>query len=213
LLPLLAQMAVGRVNDPVLKVFGNDYPTRDGTCVRDYIHVLDLAAGHLLALEALSERSFQKTFGNVREPNVNYKAYNLGKGRGQSVFEIVNAMTKASGYHFETDIVGRRVGDVPDLTGDPTLAEEELGFSAPRNLETMCRDLWNWQTKNPLGYDTPLPSERETPVQHLDEELVNGEEKEPGVFVLDQLSDVESFAKVTASKADANSQRVPVLAT
>ena len=83
--------------------------SRDGTCVRDYIHVLDLAAGHLLALEALSERSFQKTFGNVPEPNVNYKAYNLGKGRGQSVFEIVNAMTKASGYHFETDIVGRRL--------------------------------------------------------------------------------------------------------
>ena len=102
---------------------------------------------------------------------------------------------------------------MPDLTGDPTLAEEELGFSAPRNLETMCRDLWNWQTKNPLGYDTPLPSERATPVQQLDEELVNGKEKEPEVFILDELSDVGSFTKVTASEADADSQRVPVLVT
>ncbi|KAF9511032.1 hypothetical protein BS47DRAFT_1347190 [Hydnum rufescens UP504] len=155
LLPLLAQMAVGRVRDPVLKIFGNDYPTRDGTCVRDYIHILDLAAGHVLALDALSDENVCKTFGNVPEPHVHFKAYNLGKGRGQSVLEIVHAMTAVSGHEFKTEVIGRRTGDVPDLTADPTLAEKELGFSAPRELETMCRDLWNWQTKNPLGYDTP----------------------------------------------------------
>ncbi|KAF8323791.1 UDP-glucose 4-epimerase [Clavulina sp. PMI_390] len=154
LLPLLGQMAVGRVKDPVLKVFGNDYPTHDGTCVRDYIHILDLAGGHLNALDGISDESAPKTFGNVPEPNVNYKGYNLGKGRGQSVLDIVAAMKKASGFDYKTEIVGRRTGDVPDLTADPALAEAELGFTAPRDLETMCRDLWNWQTNNPQGYDT-----------------------------------------------------------
>jgi len=153
LLPLLAHMAIGRVKDSVLKVFGNDYPTRDGTCVRDYIHILDLASGHLLALEALSENSTKDVFANCPD-NARYKAYNLGKGKGQSVLEITEAMRKATGKDFKTEIVGRRLGDVPDLTADPSLAQKELGFSAPRDLETMCRDLWNWQTKNPHGYYT-----------------------------------------------------------
>jgi len=151
LLPLLAHMAIGRVKDSVLKVFGNDYPTRDGTCVRDYIHVLDLASGHLLALEALSENATKDVFADC--PDIaRYKAYNLGKGKGQSVLEITEAMRKATGKDFKTEIVGRRLGDVPDLTANPSLAQRELGFSAPRDLETMCRDLWNWQTKNPQGY-------------------------------------------------------------
>jgi len=143
LLPLLAHMAIGRVvqDDNTLYVFGNDYPTRDGTCVRDYIHVLDLAAGHVLALEALSDSGAPA-----------FRAYNLGKGRGQSVLEITEAMRKATGVNFKTVVVGRRKGDVPDLTADPALAEKELGFKAPRELDEMCRDLWNWQTKNPNGY-------------------------------------------------------------
>jgi len=149
LLPLLAQIAVGRVKENVLKVFGNDYPTRDGTCVRDYLHVMDLASGHLLALDALAPES--RVFDNC--PGVaRYKGYNLGKGRGQSVMEIVGAMRKATGFDFKTEVIGRRLGDVPDLTADPALAEKELGFKAPQDLETMCRDLWNWQTKNPEGY-------------------------------------------------------------
>jgi len=149
LLPLLAQMAVGRVKENVLKVFGNDYPTRDGTCVRDYLHVMDLASGHLLALDALAPES--KVFDNC--PGVaRYKGYNLGKGRGQSVMEIVGAMRKATGFDYKTEVIGRRLGDVPDLTADPALAEKELGFQAPQELETMCRDLWNWQTRNPEGY-------------------------------------------------------------
>lgn len=146
LLPLLSQMSVGRLPEgKTLQVFGNDYPTHDGTCVRDYIHVMDLASGHVLALEALASQTDTRAF----------RAYNLGKGRGQSVLDMVAAMRKASGCEYETVIVGRRLGDVPDLTADPALAEKELGFKAPRELDEMCRDLWNWQSKNPQGYETP----------------------------------------------------------
>ncbi|KIL00784.1 hypothetical protein PAXRUDRAFT_29517 [Paxillus rubicundulus Ve08.2h10] len=151
LLPLLAHMAIGRVKDATLKVFGNDYPTPDGTCVRDYLHVLDLASGHLLALDALAPES--KVFDNCPD-EARYKAYNLGKGRGMSVLQIVEAMRKATGFDYKYEIIGRRRGDVPDLTADPALAEKELGFRAPQTLEVMCRDLWNWQTKNPQGYAT-----------------------------------------------------------
>ncbi|KZT08810.1 UDP-glucose 4-epimerase [Laetiporus sulphureus 93-53] len=149
LLPLLAQIAVGRIKDK-LQVFGNDYPTPDGTCVRDYLHVLDLAKGHLLALDALAPGS--KVFDNC-PTEARYKAYNLGKGKGMSVLQIIEAMRKATGFDYQYDIVGRRKGDVPDLTADPALAQKELGFTAPQTLETMCRDLWNWQSKNPNGYD------------------------------------------------------------
>ncbi|XP_006454268.1 hypothetical protein AGABI2DRAFT_182243, partial [Agaricus bisporus var. bisporus H97] len=148
LLPLLAQMAVGRVKDTVLKVFGNDYPTPDGTCVRDYLHVLDLSKGHVLALNALAGNS--KIFSGKQEAF--FKAYNLGKGKGMSVLQIAEAMRKATGFDYKYEIIGRRRGDVPDLTADPALAEKELGFEASQDLETMCRDLWNWQSKNPLGY-------------------------------------------------------------
>ncbi|KAF8584068.1 UDP-glucose 4-epimerase [Ramaria rubella] len=179
LLPLLSQMAIGRVKDTVLKVFGNDYSTRDGTCIRDYLHVMDLAAGHLLALDALEPGSIDKAswasipaldaapalktpaaaerhdvFASLGTRQGKFRAFNLGKGCGQSVFEIVEAMRKTTGRAFETEVIGRRLGDVPDLTADPALAERELGFSAPQNLEVMCRDLWNWQSKNPEGYDT-----------------------------------------------------------
>ncbi|VDC04267.1 unnamed protein product [Peniophora sp. CBMAI 1063] len=152
LLPLLAQMAGGRVKEPELKVFGNDYPTPDGTCVRDYLHVMDLAKGHLIALDALAPES--TVFDNCPD-EARYKAYNLGRGRGFSVMQMVEAMRKASGYDFKHSVIGRRRGDVPDLTADPSLAEKELGFKTEYDLEAMCRDLWNWQTKNPQGYDTP----------------------------------------------------------
>ncbi|KAJ8523069.1 hypothetical protein ONZ45_g447 [Pleurotus djamor] len=152
LLPLLAHMAIGRVKEDTLKVFGNDYPTPDGTCVRDYLHVLDLASGHLLALDALAPGS--SAFENA--PTKGYKAYNLGKGRGMSVLQIVEAMRKATSFDYKTVVIGRRAGDVPDLTADPALAEKELGFKADKDLETMCRDLWNWQSKNPNGYTNIL---------------------------------------------------------
>lgn len=149
LLPLLAHMAIGRVDAATLQVFGNDYPTPDGTCVRDYLHVLDLASGHLLALDALASES--TIFDNCPD-DARYKAYNLGKGKGMSVLQIVEAMRKATGFDFKYKVIGRRRGDVPDLTADPALAERELGFKAPQPLEVMCRDLWNWQSMNPQGY-------------------------------------------------------------
>ncbi|CEH13837.1 udp-glucose 4-epimerase [Ceraceosorus bombacis] len=150
LLPLLSQMAVGKYRDPGLKIFGNDYPTPDGTCVRDYLHVMDLAGGHINALDALDDDS---KFADTPTPG-KYKAYNLGRGKGMSVLEMVEAMRKVTGYEYPYEIVGRRLGDVPDLTADPTLAEKELGFKAKYNLEEMSRDLWNWQSKNPKGYET-----------------------------------------------------------
>jgi UDP-glucose 4-epimerase len=117
-------------------------------CVRDYIHIMDLAGGHVNALDAIEKDHVYKS---AKGPG-RYKAYNLGKGVGMSVLNMVEAMKKVSGYGYPYEIVGRRLGDVPDLTADPTLAEKELGFKATRNLEEMSRDLWNWQSKNPKGY-------------------------------------------------------------
>lgn len=148
LLPLLAQMAVGKYREPGLKVFGNDYPTRDGTCLRDYIHILDLAEGHLNAMMALDDDSKFDSSSTGK-----YRAFNLGKGVGMSVLEMIEAMRQVTGYAYPYEIVGRRPGDVPDLTADPTLAERELGFKATRTLDDMCRDLWHWQKNNPNGYD------------------------------------------------------------
>ena len=148
LLPLLAQMAVGKYREPGLKVFGNDYPTPDGTCVRDYIHILDLAEGHLNAMVALDDdaKFADAKYGKCR-------AFNLGKGVGMSVLSMIEAMRKVTGYEFPYEIVARRPGDVPDLTANPALAERELGFKATRSLDDMCSDLWNWQKLNPNGYD------------------------------------------------------------
>ncbi|KAH9171037.1 THO complex subunit 1 transcription elongation factor-domain-containing protein [Lactarius sanguifluus] len=133
LLPLLAHMAVGRVNESTLQVFGDDYPTPDGTCVRDYLHVLDLASGHLLALDALAPGS--TVFDNCPTP-AQYKAYNLGRGQGFSVLQILEAMRAATKFNYTYNIIGRRRGDVPDLTADPSLAEKELGFRAKQDLTT-----------------------------------------------------------------------------
>lgn len=128
-------MAVGKYREPGLKVFGNDYPTPDGTCVRDYIHILDLAEGHLNAMVALDDDS---KFVNQQKDG-KYRAFNLGKGVGMSVLNMIEAMRKVTGYDYPYEIVGRRPGDVPDLTADPTLAEKELGFKATRSLDDMVR--------------------------------------------------------------------------
>ncbi|GAA6000350.1 hypothetical protein JCM10207_007974 [Rhodosporidiobolus poonsookiae] len=155
LLPLLAQMAVGKFPEG-LKIFGNDYPTEDGTCVRDYVHVMDLAQGHVDALAALPKDDIyavQPSGTGFGGSGGKYKAYNLGKGKGMSVLQMVDAMEKASGFKYKTEIVGRRTGDVPELVADPALAEKELNFKAKRTLEEMCRDQWNWQSNNPQGYE------------------------------------------------------------
>lgn len=137
LVPYISQVAVGKL--PELQVFGNDYPTRDGTGVRDYIHIMDLAAGHMKALEKLTAKP-----GLV--------SYNLGTGRGYSVLEMVKAFSKAAGKDLPCRIVARRPGDIAACYADPSKAEKELSWRATRGIEEMCGDTWRWQTMNPNGY-------------------------------------------------------------
>lgn len=138
LMPYITQVAVGKLKE--LQVFGNDYSTEDGTGVRDYIHVVDLAVGHLKALE-----NVMKTRG--------VEAYNLGTGTGYSVLQLVSAFEKVSGNKIPYKIVGRRPGDIAVCYADPMKAEEELGWAAERGIEDMCIDSWRWQEKNPQGYE------------------------------------------------------------
>ncbi len=138
LLPYVAKVAAGQL--PYLSVFGGDYDTKDGTGVRDYIHVVDLARAHLKALERAAKVT-----------GVEY--YNIGTGTGYSVLEIVHAYEKASGLKVPYKIVDRRPGDIATCYADPTKAREVLGWEAQYNIEDMCRDLANWQKKNPKGYD------------------------------------------------------------
>ncbi len=137
LMPYITQVAVGRLEK--LHVFGNDYPTPDGTGVRDYIHVVDLAKGHVKALKAI-------------ENKCGVAVYNLGTGKGYSVLEIVHAFEKASGVKIPYVIDGRRPGDLASYYSDPSKAERELGWKAQFGIEEMCRDSWNWQKNNPEGY-------------------------------------------------------------
>ncbi|XP_066494931.1 UDP-glucose 4-epimerase isoform X2 [Tiliqua scincoides] len=137
LMPYVAQVAVGRRE--CLNVFGSDYETVDGTGVRDYIHVVDLAKGHIAALKKLKEKC-------------GCKIYNLGTGTGYSVLQMVKAMEKASGKKIRYKIVARREGDVASCYADPRLAEQELGWKADRGLDKMCEDLWRWQSQNPTGF-------------------------------------------------------------
>jgi len=137
LFPYLTQVAIGKL--PRLRVFGNDYPTADGTGVRDYIHVMDLVAGHVCALRYLEKHGQSITV-------------NLGTGRGYSVLDVVNAFEQATGKKAPLEIVLRRPGDVAACFADPSLAARELGWHAKLGLDDMCRDAWRWQSMNPAGY-------------------------------------------------------------
>jgi UDP-glucose 4-epimerase len=138
LMPYITQVAVGRL--PELKVFGNDYPTPDGTGVRDYIHVVDLALGHLKALDKL-------------QTNPGLVIYNLGSNRGYSVLELVTAFEKVTGKKIPYRIVERRPGDIATSYADASKANQELGWHTVRSLDEICADAWRWQTQNPNGYD------------------------------------------------------------
>ncbi len=137
LMPYIAQVAVGRREK--LSVFGSDYPTVDGTGVRDYIHVMDLADGHVKALAWLQQ-------------GLGIKAFNLGTGRGYSVLEMLKAFEQACGKALAYELVARRSGDVASCYADPALAEQELGWKATLGIEAMCADGWRWQSQNPDGY-------------------------------------------------------------
>jgi UDP-glucose 4-epimerase len=137
LMPYVAQVAIARRER--LSVFGNDYPTPDGTGVRDYIHVMDLVAGHVAALNWLEREGGLLTV-------------NLGTGQGYSVLDMVRAFEQASGRAVPYEIVGRRPGDIAACWADPSLAREVLGWEAKRGIDAMCADAWRWQTMNPEGY-------------------------------------------------------------
>lgn len=139
LMPFVTQVAVGRL--PRLRIFGGDYPTPDGTGVRDYLHVVDLAQGHVKALDWLA----------TARPG-GATAINLGTGHGRSVLELVRAFEAASGRAIPCDIVPRRPGDAANCYADPALAARLLGWTATRDLDAMCRDAWRWQSQNPQGY-------------------------------------------------------------
>lgn len=137
LMPYITKVAVGALEE--LPVFGNDYDTPDGTCLRDYIHVVDLARGHISALNKLEE-------------NPGLIIHNLGTGQGYSVLEIIEAFEAASGQKINYRITDRRPGDAPAVYSDPSKAERELSWKAGLGIAEMCRDAWNWQKKNPEGY-------------------------------------------------------------
>ena len=137
LMPFITQVAIGR--RPLLKVFGEDYETNDGTGVRDYIHVMDLVKGHLKALDYLADHSGIETF-------------NLGTGQGYSVFDLMKAFVSASNVQIPYQVVEKRKGDVAVCFADPEKARKRLLWKAEKNLFEMCQDAWRWQTSNPLGY-------------------------------------------------------------
>jgi UDP-glucose 4-epimerase len=138
-MPYITQVAVGKRER--LSVFGNDYPTPDGTGVRDYIHVMDLAAGHVAALKHL-------------EAVPGLCVYNLGTGRGYSVLDVLHAFERACGKPLPYVIAPRRAGDIPECYANPEKAERELGWKAEKTLDEMCADSWRWQSSNPDGYDS-----------------------------------------------------------
>ncbi len=139
LVPYITQVAVGKLK--ALSVFGDDYDTPDGTGVRDYIHVVDLAVGHVDALNRLN-------------PNDGVSIYNLGTGKGYSVLEMVSAFSEVVGKEIPYIIKERRAGDIATVYAEPTKAKEEIGWVAKRDLKTMCEDSWRWQSNNPKGYES-----------------------------------------------------------
>lgn len=140
LMPYITQVAVGKLE--CLSVYGNDYDTPDGTGVRDYIHVVDLAEGHVKAVQ------------NILEGHKGVQVFNLGTGKGYSVLDIVHAFEKATGVKLNYKIAERRPGDIATCYSDPTKAKEVLGWSAKRDIEEMCEDSWRWQSNNPNGFDS-----------------------------------------------------------
>ncbi|MDQ0217492.1 UDP-glucose 4-epimerase GalE [Peribacillus cavernae] len=152
LLPYISQVAVGKLQ--LLNIFGNDYQTKDGTGIRDYIHVVDLAIGHLRALEKV-----QSTQG--------VEAYNLGTGRGYSVLEMVQAFESASGESIPYTVIGRRPGDAAVCFADVSKARDQLGWIAAKGIDEMCKDTWKWQQSNPNGYrkETEVLNESNSPVR------------------------------------------------
>ena len=137
-MPYIAQVAIGK--KPYLKIFGDDYDTPDGSGVRDYIHIMDLASGHVKALELLF----------LRHQGV--RAYNLGTGEGVSVFQLIKTFEKCNAVQIPYKVMERRSGDISTMYANASLAEKDLNWKPKRSLDEMCKDFWKWQTLNPNGY-------------------------------------------------------------
>lgn len=140
LMPVVARVISGKLDK--VTVFGTDYPTRDGTCIRDYIHVVDIAKGHLSAFDVLAQKPQCFT-------------YNLSTGTGTSVLEMIKSFEKACGKEVPHVLGARRAGDVPSLVADPAAAVRDIGWKVTYNIDQMCADFWRWASMNPQGYNTP----------------------------------------------------------
>jgi UDP-glucose 4-epimerase len=141
-MPFISQVAIGKKD--IVTIFGDDYPTSDGTCIRDYIHVMDLASGHVSAMKKLETGK------------MGIKFYNLGTGKGVSVLQLIKTFETVNNVKIPFVIQPRRDGDISTMFADPKLAQDELGWKANHTLEQMCADFWRWQSKNPNGYKTEL---------------------------------------------------------
>lgn len=148
LMPFISQVAIGKKD--VVTIFGDDYPTEDGTGIRDYIHVMDLASGHVSAMRKLEKGK------------LGIKFYNLGTGQGASVMQLIKTFERVNNVKIPYTIEPRREGDISTMYSDPKLAEEELGWRAKNTLEEMCVDFWRWQTMNPNGYKIEKEVEMKT---------------------------------------------------
>ena len=148
-MPYITQTAVGLRKE--LGIFGNDYDTHDGTGVRDYIHVVDLARGHVAALKVFENRNVISSHDGIEN---GLYIYNLGTGHGYSVLDVVKAFEKVNGVKIPYVIKERRPGDIATCYCNPSKAKEELGWEAQYGIEEMCRDSWRWQSQNPNGYES-----------------------------------------------------------
>ena len=151
LMPYVSQVAVGKLEK--LSIFGNDYPTVDGTGVRDFIHVTDLAQGHVAALNYLDKQARSNGSGTTKKNSVGFLPINLGTGKGTSVLELVSAFSDVSGQAIPYQFTGRRVGDITSCYASANKAKALLGWQAELSIADMCRDTWRWQSMNPNGYD------------------------------------------------------------
>ncbi|KAG0328764.1 hypothetical protein BG004_002474 [Podila humilis] len=215
LMPFVAQVAIGR--RPVINVFGDDYDTPDGTGVRDYIHIVDLAKGHVAALQKIqsfSMGSHTEVHNQNNTKSLGCVPYNLGSGIGYSVMDMIHSMSKAVGRQLPFRVIARRAGDVASCVADPTLSSQELNWKAEKTLQDMCNDLWKWQTQNPNGYETTAIAAAATTSSSII--ATSGDGSEPAVQKREQAEEEEEeeeetlredsdAASVTSSSASSSS--------
>ncbi|KAG0027258.1 hypothetical protein BGZ81_005740 [Podila clonocystis] len=202
LMPFVAQVAIGR--RPVINVFGNDYETPDGTGVRDYIHIVDLARGHVAALKKIQSFSMgahTSVHNSNGTKSLGCVPYNLGSGIGYSVMDMIESMSNAVGRQLPYRVIERRLGDVALCVADPTLSAHDLEWRAEKTLQDMCNDLWRWQIQNPNGYETQVAKTASATEGVVDEDEEEG--------TLREDSDVASVASTSSVSLPETSPSTP----